>query len=154
MRTLFFTLLLCLLPSLAFADPPEPAPLTAVPPGPDTITVIKKGEPAPHDGQLFDQATAIRWANFLQQATYRLKMDVLYQYKLDQADNDGLKKQLAAEEDRNKQTYTEMQKKLADAQKQAADPPFYKTFGFGFGLGIAITTVVVVGAAVLVNSVK
>lgn len=154
MRTFFFVLLLCLLPSIARAEPTEASPLIPVPSGPDVITSVKKGDPAPHDGQLFDPATAIRWANFLQQANVRLKFDPLFQYKVGQVEIDALKKTLVLEQDKYKTVTAELQDRLTEAQKEAANPPFYKTFGFAFGVGVAATVLVTVGAAVLVNSAR
>ena len=154
MRTLFFVLMFCLIPVIASAEPLEGGPLIPVPAGPDVITAMKKGDVATHDGQLFDQATAIRWANFLQQANTRLKLDPLYQYKVDQVEVDALKKTIEIEQERYRAVSAELQVRLTEAQKEAANPPFYKTFGFGMGVGVAATVLVVVGAAVLVNSVK
>lgn len=154
MRKFLFVLFLLLLPSVARAEPTEASPLIPVPSGPDVITSVKKGEAAPHDGQLFDQATAIRWANFLQQANVRLKLDPLFQYKVDQVEIDALKKTLELERERYRKVSEDLQDKLTDAQKEAANPPFYKTAGFGFGMGVALTVVVVVGSAVLVSAVK
>jgi hypothetical protein len=154
MRRLLLVLLLVLLPAVARAEPTEASPLIPVPSGPDVITAVKKGEPAPHDGQLFDQATAIRWANFLQQANVRLKLDPMFQYKVDQVEIDALKKVVALEQEKYKKVTDELETKLTDAQKEATNPPFYKTASFGFGMGVLATVVVVVGAAVLVNAVK
>jgi hypothetical protein len=154
MRKLLFALLFCFLPSIARAEPTEAAPLLAVPSGPDVITSVKKGESAPHDGQLFDQATAIRWANFLQQARVRLQLDPLFQHKVDQVEIDALKKVIVLEQDKYKKATDQLETDLTQARKEAADPPFYKTASFGFGAGVLATVVVVVGAAVLVNSAK
>jgi hypothetical protein len=154
MRKLLLVLLLVLLPSVARAEPTEPSPLIAVPSGPDVITSVKKGEPAPHDGQLFDPATAIRWANFLQQANVRLKLDPMFQYKVDQIEIDALKKVITLEQDKYKKVTEELETKLVDAQKELASPPFYKTFWFGMTTGVVVTTLLVVGAVAAVSSAK
>lgn len=154
MRKLLLVLLICLFPSIARAEPTEASPLIPVPSGPDVITSVKKGEPAPYEGQLFDASTAIRWANFLQQANTRLKLDPLYQYQVDKVEIDALNKVITLEQDKYKKVTEQLETDLTTAKKEAADPPFYKTAGFGFGMGVLATVVVVVGAAVLVNSVK
>jgi hypothetical protein len=152
MRKLLLVLFICLLPSIARAEPPEASPLTPVPSGPDVITVVKKGEPAPHDGQLFDQATAIRWANFLQQAHMRLRMDSLFQYKIDQVELEAQKKILELERAQYKRVTEDLHVKLAEAQKDAASPAWYRTATFGFTAGVVGTILVVVGAAILIKS--
>ncbi len=149
-----FILLLVMLPSIARAEPTVATPLIPVPSGPDVITTVKKGEPAPYEGQLFDQATAIRWANFLQQANTRLRLDPMYQYQVDQVEIEALKKVVVLEQDKYRKVTDELETKLTEAQKEAANPPFYKTASFGFGMGVLATVVVVVGAAVLVNAAK
>jgi len=152
MRKLLLVLLICLLPSVARAEPPEPTPLVAVPTGPDVITAVKKGEPAPHDGQLFDQATAIRWANFLQQANSRLRLDPLFQYKMDQVELSAQKKILELERAQYKRVTEDLYVKLEEAQKDAASPAWYHTATFGFVAGVVGTTLVVVGSAILIKS--
>jgi len=154
MRKTAIALLLVMIPSAAHADPTVATPLIPVPSGPDVISVVKKGEPAPYDGQLFDQATAIRWANFLQQANTRLRLDPMYQYQVDKVEIDALKQVVALEQNKYKKVTDELETRLTDAQKEATNPPFYKTASFGFGMGVLATVVVVVGAAVLVNAVK
>jgi hypothetical protein len=134
-------------PSLALADPPAtPAPLTPVPPGPDVIDIVKAGQVAPHEGQLFDQATALRWANYLQQCQSRLRLDPLYQYKLDQADLTASQKREALQQAEYTRVTTDLQNKLTAAEVAVASPPFYRTMGFGVVLGVLGT--LAVGAVV------
>jgi hypothetical protein len=145
-------LLLAMLPRMAWADPPAaPAPLTPVPPGPDVILTMPKGTPAPVDGHLFDQPTALRWANYLQQCNSRLKLDVVYQYKVDQADVTMLQTQLKLERDQYSTVTADLQKRLTQAQMEAASPPFYKTVTFGLVVGVVLTAVIAGGAAILVK---
>jgi hypothetical protein len=132
-RILTLLVLLTFLPRLALADPP--APVTAVPPGDDVITVVKKGDPAPYTGQLFDQATALRWANFLQQYKFRLGADVDLQKKLDDADLTLQKQLLVIEQQKYVRVTDELQAKNVALQKQLADPPFYDRVWFGVALG-------------------
>ena len=154
MRTCAVVILLTLLPGIARAEPPVPAPLTPIPPGPDVITPLTKGQQAPHDGQLFDQATSLRWANFLQQCNARLRLDVTYQYKMDQADLVLAQTQLAAERDQYLVVTEDLRKRLTTAQEEAASPPFYRTVWFGVVVGVVATVGVVAGTAALVNAAK
>lgn len=146
MRALF-VLAFLLIPARAFADPIASAPLVPVPPGPDQIVPLRRGDPAPVDGQLFDQATALRWANFLQQAQARLKLDVAYQYKLDQVEVRALQDELAVEKKKYEKVTTDLSVKLAAAQQEAQNPPFYKTFWFGASMGAGAVLLTVVVAA-------
>jgi hypothetical protein len=144
-----------LLPRVALADPPAaPAPLTPVPPGNDVIDVVKAGQAAPHDGQLFDQPTALRWANYLQQCQARLKLDPLYQYKLDQADLTAAQRVIALQQAEYTRVTTDLQNKLTDAQKAEANPPFYRTFWFGAVVGVVASVAIIAGSVAVINATK
>jgi hypothetical protein len=125
-----------------------------VPPGNDVIDVLRSGQAAPHDGQLFDQATALRWANYLQQCQARLRLDPLYQYKLDQADLVAAQKTLQLQIAEYNRVTTDLQNKLIAAQKAEADPPFYRTFWFGMTVGIVASVALVAGSVAVLNATK
>jgi len=157
MRYVALIVLLTLLPQVAWADDPlvPVAPLVAVPPGDDTVVVVRKGDVAPFTGQLFDQPTALRWANYLQQCHFRLQADVDYQKKYDAATITLVQKQLDLERTQYTNVTTELQKKLEAAQVQlAAGPPWYQTATFGAVMGVVLTLAAVVGSAVLLNATK
>jgi len=157
MRYLALVVLLTLLPRLAWADDPPttPAPLVAVPAGDDVVVVVKKGDPAPFTGQLFDQATALRWANFLQQCHFRLQADVDYQKKYDSAALQFTQKQLDLERTEYATVSKELQRKLTEAQAQLAEgPPWYKTATFGIAVGVVFALAAVVGTTALLNATK
>lgn len=129
-----------LAPSAAWADP---APLVPVPPGDDQIEVVKKGEAAPFTGQLFGNATALRWANYLQQCHFRLAADVEFQRKTDQAEVDYQKRLVAIEAEKYARVVADLEAKNRQLQVAQADPPFYRTVWFGVVVGA-----VAMGAAV------
>lgn len=140
--------LLLLVPSLAFADPPTPLPIVAVPPGDDVIVAVKKGDPVPFAAQCFDSKTALRWANWLEQYKYRLGADVAFQKQYDQATIDYLKK---AADDASKASalaVAALQKTVATQHDQILDPPFYRSLWFGIVIGMVITGAAVGLAAV------
>jgi hypothetical protein len=144
-----------LIPHFAWADPPQPTPpLTAVPPGTDVITAVRKGDVATSDGQLFDQMTALRWGNYLQQCNIRLHSDPFYQYKLDQVDLLTLQKTIELERAQYAQVTKDLNDKLVASEKERADPPFYKTAWFGASAGILGSVLVLVGSVALFNAVK
>ena len=136
-----------LISSTALADPP----VQANPPGDDVITVVKKGEAAPYTGQLFDQPTALRWANWLQQYRLRLDLDVRrekdlclqqVQYEVTLRDS---------ERDRGRKVESDLMLRLERSEKarlhaeeEARNPPWYRAPLFNIGLGF-------VGAASLVG---
>ena len=156
MRTSCAVVLFMLLPRLALADPPvtTPVALTPIPAGPDVIVAVVKGQPAPHDGQLFDQSTSVRWANYLQQCHTRLRLDVAYQYRIDQAEVALTQAQLNLERQHYLAVTEELRGQLNTAQQEAASPPFYRTTWFGIIVGVTTTVVVVVGTAALINAAK
>ena len=153
MRHPALVVLLLLLPRLAWADPP--APVVAVPPGDDVIVPMKKGDSAPFMGQLFDQATALRWANYLQQYKLRLQTDVDYQKKYDGAELAFQQKQLELERAQYAKVTEELQAKLNTAQTAlSAGPPWYKTADVGFVVGVVATVATACTAVAVVNAVK
>ena len=144
-------LLLLVIPSEVLAQTP---PLQAVPPGDDVIVVVQKGQPAPVTGQLFDQSTAIRWGNYLQQCSMRLVSDVAVQQKVDQAQIDYLTKTVDLERSKYTTVVTDYQLRLTTAQNALQNPPFYKTPWFGFTLGVLGSVLLGGLAAWLVVAVK
>jgi hypothetical protein len=151
MRTTALVLLFALTPRLAWADPPAPAasgsvaPVVPLPPGEDNIVVLKKGDPAPFTGQLFDQPTALRWGNYLLQYKFRLQADVELQRKLGGLDLQLAEKKLVLEKELYTKVTTDLQAKLDAANKRlAVGPAWYETPTFGFAAGI-VTSLVVVG---------
>lgn len=143
-HTLTAVVLLSLVPRLAQADPP--APLVPVPPGEDKIEVVKKDAPAPFTGQLYENATALRWANYLQQCRFRLQADVELQKKVDQAETDYQKRLVAIEQEKYAHVVADLEAKNKRLQLEQADPPFYRTVWFGVVTG-AVTMALAVGLA-------
>lgn len=136
---------------LLFAGSAHAQDVTSIPPGPDTIIPIKKGTPAPMDGQLFDDPTALRWGNWLMQYKSLVKNNKELDQQVCSAQVD-----LQATKLKNLQTQydtvtADLQKKLDAAQAAEANPPFYKTFTFGLGVGVIGTIAVVALAAYAVH---
>lgn len=144
-------LILVLLPSLVLAQQPAPRPtvnhppVESVPPGDDNIAPLKKGQPAPFDGQLFDVDTAIRWGNWLQQYRYRLVWDVELEQKLCVEEKTYRDDLLKIEKERAGKTEEALQKALTtseqkrlEAEEEVRDPPWYSTPGFGAAVGAAV----------------
>ena len=144
-------MLLVLLPRLVLA---QTAPVTDVPPGEDVIVVVKKGDPAPFTGQLFDNATSLRWGNWLLQYKLRLKIDVEYIQRVDAAELEYQKKLVTIEQTKYLSVTTELQKTVTGLQNQLANPPFYQTFWFGMTVGVALSVVAVGFVAWGVSSLK
>ena len=159
MRTLPLALTLALvLPSIAHADDTG---VRNIPPGDDVIVVIRAGDKAPINGQLFDQATALRWSNWLLQYKLRLDTDVAYQKRVDQVEIDYWKRINTLEQEKYKLVTVDYQQKIADLQKvvvtlndEVRDPPFYKAPWFGFVIGVVVTGVAVGAGAAIVGAAK
>lgn len=143
-------LLMTFITSTAFAQ--EAPKLTPIPPGEDKITVVREKDPVPYTGQLFDNPTALRWGNYLQQCQYRLKADPELAKKLAQADTDYYKKLYEIEHSRYLLVTADYQKQLADTRSQVLDPPFYKTTWFGIVVGVVGTVAAVSATAYLVHN--
>lgn len=134
--------LLVLFPLELLAQTPS---LQPVPPGNDVIVVVNQGDKAPFTGQLFDQSSAIRWGNYLQQCRVRLVADVELQKKTDDAQIEYWKKVTEIEQNKYTEVVTDYQNRLSKAE----NPPFYKTFWFGFIAGTTAAVLLAVGLGAL-----
>jgi hypothetical protein len=160
-------LLIFLFPAFLSAQVPElpPVPrfeLTPVPSGDDNIVVLTKGEKAPFSGQLYDPATALRWANYMEQ--YRLQLDLCYTSarRLQSNERDYWQGLLEIEESAHKEIRLDLQTRLERVEKKSAElegelrkgPPWYNTRTFGIIVG-AVGAATVFGLSVwAVSSMK
>lgn len=144
-----------LLPVTAAAQQP---PILTYPPGTDNIVVLRKGDPAPFVGQLFDNDTSLRWALWLRQYKERYTLDLNAAQdscKVDlnhaaelakiQSDHDAAVNKDAM--DRLKASETA---RLA-VESELRDPPFFKSNGFWFGVGIATSLLTATIATLALN---
>ncbi len=139
-RTALLALLLA--PTTAWAQDPTPTvkkPVEAIPPGEDRIELLLEGKPAPYTGQLFDNETAMRWANWLVQYKYRLELDVKEQQDLCTVRTETLKKDILLEQEKYSKVVTAYDQKLAEVAA-AAEPSWYETPWIGFVSGVVLTT--------------
>lgn len=125
------------------------ADVVNIPAGEDKIVPMRKGEAAPIEGQLFDNDTALRWANWLVQYKNLLKQNVELQRKLCAVDVNLAAQKLEIEQVRTKKIIPDLEAKLAEAKKEADNPPFYRTFWFGATMGATIASIGIIGAASL-----
>lgn len=118
-----------------------------IPPGEDVIAAVKKGQPAPFDGQIFDISTALRWANWLDQYQAKLKAvqtkeralcqsQLDYQGELDLLEIDELKALNIDLKTRLKRSETAK----AQAEYDLNHTAWYETVWFGALLGVVGTT--------------
>lgn len=131
----------------------QAAPLQPVPPGDDVIISVKKGDPVPLAGQLFDQATALRWANYLQQCKTRLVADVELQKKVDEAQITFLNQVIDLEREKYKQVVADYQLRLGKAEAEVLSPPFYKTVWFGVTIGVVGTLLLTIATGYVISAV-
>lgn len=148
MRRVFLLLLLLISPSFAMASPA----LTPIPPGEDKIEPITQGQVSPFSGQVFDNKTALRWGNYLQQCKVRLELDPELVRKQLQAEIEGLEKRGQLQQWANQQILDSYKFRLQELEKEAASPPFYRTPWFGFTLGVVSAVAVAGTTALLVSS--
>lgn len=154
---------LLLLTCQANADTSSTATVVqSIPPGDDKITPLRKGDPVPYDGQLFDNATALRWGNWLLQYKLRLDLDVGYEQKLRQADVSLWTQKYDISEKKYETVTADYQRKVAALEGQVVqyrmevqNPPWYRSPLFGFTVGIVFTGLCVgVGAYALNTTTK
>lgn len=122
-----------------------------IPAGADKIIPMRKGEAAPVDGQLFDNDTALRWANWLVQYKTVVKQNAEMQKRLCQIDVNLANEKLLIEQDKNKKIIPDLEAKLAAAKEASEHPPFYKTATFGLAVGATIASLAAVGIAIAVH---
>lgn len=123
-----------LLTRTVFAEPPQ---VRAIPEGPDVITAVKKGEPAPYAGQLLDPATALRFANWIEQYRAALQIESEFQTALRTVEVALWRQKFDASETKYKVVVEADQKTLAELRAKA-DRPFYDSPWFGFALGVGV----------------
>lgn len=140
-QALFFVVVFTLLALERHGYCDEPG-VKDIPAGTDKIVGVKEGDKAPFTGQLFEPATALRWANWLQQYKLRLAVDVEAEKKICAADKELGQKKLDIEQEKNKAITDDLRKQVAtkdaritDLEKAADSPPFYRTVWFGAVLG-------------------
>jgi len=125
--------------------------LTPIPPGEDKIEPITQGQVSPFSGQVFDNKTALRWGNYLQQCKVRLELDPELVRKQLQAEIEGLEKRSHLQQWANQQILDSYKLRVQALEREVASPPFYKTPWFGLTLGV-LGTVAVAGTTALVIS--
>lgn len=125
-------LALMLLPGVCRAEPT----LTPVPAGPDIQLPLLKGDPAPLTGVLFDPATALRWANYLQQCKLRLTTDVELEKKKGEAETERVRGTFQLRLDLSQQAYLAQALRVQELEKRLTQPPLTQTVWFGMGVGI------------------
>lgn len=122
-----------------------------IPAGDDKIVPMRKNEPAPFEGQLFDNDTALRWANWLVQYKQLVKSNAALQRRLCEIDVNLANRKLEIEQEKNNKIVPDLEKKLAAAKDEVDHPPFYRTFWFGATIGLATASLAAVGVAVVAS---
>lgn len=122
-----------------------------IPPGDDKIEPVVQGQPAPFTGQLFDNKTALRWANWLEQAKARLVLDVEAEKKKADIRVETLEKQSLLDKQRYEEMTAVYQARLRELEKP---PPFYKNVWFGVSLGVAATVMAVTATAYTIHATR
>jgi hypothetical protein len=154
-----------LLPSLVGAQELPNVPhfqLEPIPPGPDRFTAVQKDEAVPFSGQLFDPATALRWANYLEQYRVGVQLCEKTSEKLRVLDEQYWASVVRAEVDASEEVKTDLRSRLKKVEEENAKlqgklekgQPWYNTRGFGIVVGVVGTSALVFGGAVLASSVK
>jgi len=146
-RLIWALLCVCvLLENVAFAE----SKVKDIPPGDGKIVPLKAGDKAPFSGQLFDQATALRWANWLLQYEIKSELDEDLYKNLSSSSDELWKKKLEVEKEKYdtvtkdyQNTISVLNGKIADLEYEVRNPPWYKSVWFGFLTGCLVTTAAV-----------
>src|SRR5574343_718010 len=80
-----------------------------IPPGSDRVVPIKEGDKAPFSGQLFDNPTALRWANWVDQYRLKLKSERLYFEQTKELEKKWFDARISAEQDKYKSIISEQE---------------------------------------------
>jgi hypothetical protein len=138
--------LLIIIVVLSFVLPVQAQQLLTIPEGDDVIVPIREKQPAPFDGQLFNNDTALRWGFWLQQYQLRLKSDVEAEQQSCKIQLEYKDKELSIEKSLRGTIETDLGDRLLRAEKYrlAAEednrnPPFWKTFQFGLIVGVVVS---------------
>lgn len=110
---------------------------TAVPPGPTRIESISSGTAAPYSGQLFDNPTALRWANYLQQCNLHLDLQAEASKKNLELQVGFWKQQQEQDKVFFQQQWLQQQSQVQALQVRVAQPsPWYLSPWAGFVGGL------------------
>ena len=133
--------------SLSYVAPP----LVAVPEGDDHIVALGAGQPAPFSGQLYDPATAMRWAHYLQQAKLRLVEDVVAERKACNAQLFFVGQKAELEKEHSAVVEADLRARVLKLEQrnielgeEISDPGFFRSPTFWFGTGVLTTGAIVV----------
>lgn len=118
----------------------------SIPPGDDKIVVVRQGEKVPFTGQLYDGATALRWANWLQQYRQLVVLNHEHDQQVCQAKLDFDATFLASETKKATTIERDLKDRLvaserarAAAQYEIDHPAWYRSIWFGAAVGIVTT---------------
>lgn len=115
-------------------------PLKDIPPGSDKITPLHEGDKAPYSGQLFDNPTALRWANWLEQYRIRTTLDLELVKKQCAADVDALQARHQVVQGILERQIGQQALVIQQQRQQLEAPrPFYTTWWFGAVIGTVVT---------------
>ena len=128
--------------------------LEPIPPGDSKIEVLHEGDPAPYGGQLFNDATALRWANWLKQAKLVYRIDMQAQQKQNDADIKLYELKLQLRQEQYNRVVAEYSEKLRKTEEESRNPSWYRTVWFGAVVGGAAVTVVGIGSIWAVSQLK
>lgn len=128
-------------------------PVEDIPPGQDQIQYLPKGTPAPYSGQLFDDQTALRWANWIRQYKAFYQMDMESQQKQCAVSVQLEQRKLQLTEEHYKQIVLEYDTRLKEAGRPQTTP-FYSTMEFGVAVGAVGAFTSVILTAWVLNEIK
>ena len=133
-------------------------PIQTIPPGKDKIVPLGPGDDVPFAGQLFEPATAMRWAFWLQQWKGRYKLDIAHERNLCLARTTYQDTVLEVEKSRATAVEKDLKDRLlrteqarSDAEYKLNNPGFFQSKGFYYALGV-LSTGAILGLGVWATS--
>lgn len=148
-----------LVPSLVSAQTVPSPQIVTYPPGDDKIVVVHKGDPSPFTGQLYDDATAVRWASWLEQYKGRYALDLKLEEDTCKVSQDHASEIAKITADRDAAVDADLTKRLKDsetarlkAEDELRNPSFFDRPGVWFGVGVLTTVLTSVTTAYLIHA--
>lgn len=164
MRWLILVWALMLASSARAADDKLPEyritpPIQVIPEGADVIVVLKAGEAAPFDGQLYDPMTALRWSNWLTQMKTRLVLDVQRERRACDAKVKHQLNLLEFEEERGATVEEDLRARILSVETRNAElyeatvnPSWFRSMEFGVVLGVVGSAAVAIAVGYAAGS--
>lgn len=116
--------------------------LKTIPPGESRIVSLEKDQPAPFDGHLYDNDTALRWANWLKQSKMLYRIDLSASEERRKLEGKICAQRMNLKQEQYNEMVAGYSQRLRKLEEERRNPPWYETVWFGATVGAATTLAV------------